>query len=420
MKGSFVRLITRRPTALTCGAAALVLLASACGGGASGGSSADGSGPVKVGSVLDTTGPLNIYGKTMSDATKLAINDINAHGGVLGRKLSLVSYDSQSNDAKYTQYVNSLAQRDKVSVIMGGITSASREAIRPIVDRTKTLYFYNEQYEGGVCDRDTFVTGVVPSQQLAALIPYAIQHFGKKIYVVAADYNYGHISADWVKKYAAQAGGQVVRSEFIPLDRSDFNSVINNLQSARPDVVLSLLVGGNHIAFYRQFAATGLGSSMHIASPTFGLGNEQVVLSPAESKGITVAFPYFQELSTPANQAFVNAWHTAYGTNYPYITDSGVAVWNGWHLWAAAVNQAKSLDRDKVTAALQSGIKVDAPDGTVTMDGPSHHVTQSISIGETNDKGFKILDTKNDVPPSYEQSVCDLVKNPNLNKQFTP
>jgi urea transport system substrate-binding protein len=409
-----------RLVALGCAVAA-TLMASACGTNSGGSSGADGSGPIKVGSILDATGPLNIYGTAMADATKLAIQDINDNGGVLGRQLQLVSYDAQSDNAKYTQYATTLASRDKVSVIMGGITSASREAIRPVADRTKTLYFYNEQYEGGVCDKNAFNTGVVPSQQLAALIPYAIQHYGKKLYVIAADYNYGHISADWVKKYAEQAGGQVVNSEFIPLESSDFGSVVNNLQSARPDVVVSLLVGGNHIAFYRQFASTGLGHSMHVVSPTFGLGNEQVVLAPNESQGIVVAYPYFQELKTPTNQKFVDMWHKAYGADYSYITDSAVAVWNGWHMWAEAVEQAKSVDRDKVIDALESGITVDSPSGQVAMDGPSHHVTQSVSIAETNaNKGFTVLDTKADVPPEYENSVCDLVKNPNTNKQFTP
>ena len=410
----------QRLAAYATAAAALLLFASAC--GSSGGSSADsGSGPIKVGSVLDATGPLNIYGTAMVDATNLAIKDINDNGGVLGRQLQLVSYDAQSDNAKYTQYATTLASKDRVSVIMGGITSASREAIRPVADRSKTLYFYNEQYEGGVCDQNTFNTGVVPSQQLAALVPYAVQNYGKKIYVVAADYNYGHISADWVKKYAEQAGAHVVNTEFIPLESSDFGSVINNLQSAKPDVVVSLLVGGNHIAFYRQFASTGLGQSMHLVSPTFGLGNEQVVLSPAESQGIVVAYPYFQELSNPTNQKFVDMWHQAYGADYSYITDSAVSVWNAWHMWAQAVDQGKSLDRDAVIKALQSGISMDSPSGKVSMDGPSHHVTQSVSIAQTNaSNGFDVLETTPDVAPSYEDSVCDLVKNPDTNKQFTP
>jgi urea transport system substrate-binding protein len=407
--------------------AAAALVAAGCGGsssssgGGGGNTNAADTSPVTVGSVLDRTGPLNIYGTAMNDATNMAVDDINAHGGVLGRKLKLVSYDAQSDQAKYAQYANRLALQDHAAVVMGGITSASREAIRPIFDRTKTLYFYNEQYEGGVCDINNYDTGVIPSQQLKALIPYAIQHFGKRLYVLAADYNYGQISAKWVAKYAKEAGGQVIGQQFIPLDSSDFGSAIDKLQQAKPDVVVSLLVGGNHIAFYRQFASAGLGSSMHIVSPTFGLGNEQVVVSAKEQKGIVVAYPYFQELNNATNQQFVAKWHQRYGANYPYITDSAVTVWNGWHLWAQAVNQAKSLDAAKVQTALQAGQSIDSPSGTVSLDGASHHVTQSISIAVTNGKkGFKVLTTQQNVPPAYEQSVCDLKSNPTLNKQFTP
>lgn len=400
-------------------AVAALLLTAACGGGGSS-SADDGKGPIKVGSILDETGPLNIYGTAMSDATKLAISDINDNGGVLGRDLDLVSYDAQSDNTKYTQFANAAAQKEKVAVLMGGVTSAAREAIRPVVDRTKTLYFYNEQYEGGVCDKNTFNTGVVPSQQLAALIPYAVKNFGKKLYVVAADYNYGQISATWVEKYAKKAGATVVGTKFVPLESSDFGSIINGIQSAKPDVVVSLLVGGNHIAFYRQFASSGLSKNMNIVSPTFGLGNEQVVLSD-EAKGITGAFPYFQEIKSEANTEFVNAWHAKYGDDYSYVTDSAVAVWNGWHLWAAAVKKAGTLDRAKVIKALESGISYDGPGGTVTMDGPSHHIVQNISIGEaTSQHSFNVVSTQEAVPPSFEQDVCDLVSKPSTNKQFTP
>lgn len=377
--------------------------------------------PITVGSILDETGGLNVYGKSMADATKLAIQSINESGGVLGRPLKLVMYDAQSDNAKYTTYANQLVLRDKVSVIMGGITSASREAIRPVADRYKTLYFYNEQYEGGVCDKNAFLTGIVPSQQIAPLVDWAIRNGKKKFYVLAADYNYGHISADWVKQYVAKAGGTVIGTDFIPLDVSEFGSVISKLQEAKPDVVFSLLVGGNHIAFYRQFAAAGLSSRMQIVSATFGLGNEQVVLSPKEASGIVVAFPYFQELGGADNDTFRAAWKKAYGDHYPYITDSAVAVWNGWHLWAMAVAKAGSTDRDKVIGALESGIAFDSPSGKVSMDAGTHHLVQNVHIARANEThGFTVIGEQQAVAPSYERSVCDLKARPNTARQFTP
>jgi branched-chain amino acid transport system substrate-binding protein len=407
---------------ITAIVAALALIAvTGCGGDDDDGGSEPSGDPIVVGSILDRTGPINIYGKAMHDATRFAIEDINRNGGVLGRRLDLASYDAQSANERYTQFARQLALDDQAEVIMGGITSASREAIRPIVDQQRVLYFYNEQYEGGVCDKNVFNTGVIPSQQLQALIPWTIDNVGPRLYVVAADYNYGQISAEWVEQYAEENGGEVVGTEFIPLESSNFGSVIGNIQQARPDAVVSLLVGGNHIAFYRDFAARGLRDRIRIVSPTFGLGNEQVVVTPDEAEGIVVAYPYFQELDNPTNREFVTRWHAAYGEDYDYITDSAVTVWNGWHLWAAAVEEAGTTDRDAVIEALETGVEFDSPSGRVELDGPSHHVAQNISIAEVNDeRGFDIIETRESVPPSYEQEVCDLVEDPTTNEQFTP
>lgn len=376
---------------------------------------------IPVGSILDATGPINIYGVPMIDATRFAVDDINASGGVLGRKLHLLETDGQSNNQIYAENGVKLILQDRVPVLMGGITSASREAVRPVVDKYRALYFYNEQYEGGVCDKLTFCTGVVPSQQLGVLVPWSVKNYGKTFYTLAADYNYGHISADWVKGYLQQSGGKLLGQEFIPLNVVNFNSVIQRLQSAKPAVVMSLLVGGNHIAFYRQFAAAGLKSKMQIVSATFGLGNEQVVLKPEEAEGIVVVYPYFQELDNPTNQKWVAAWHKRFGADFPYITDSACTVWNGWHLWAMAVNKAGSLDQAKVIGALESGLTFDSPEGSIKLDGATHHVVHSVHLAKVNQKhGFTILQTFADIKPSFMMKVCNLISNPNQHKQYTP
>ena len=376
---------------------------------------------IAVGSILDATGPINIYGLPMIDATKFAVDAINQSGGVLGHKLRLIETDCQSNNQVYAQNAVKLILDDKVSVLMGGITSASREAVRPVVDRYSSVYFYNEQYEGGVCDKLVFCTGVTPAQQLGVLVPWAAKQHGKRFYTLAADYNYGHISADWVKVYLKAAGGELSGEEFIPLDVVNFDSVIQRLQSAKPDVVMSLLVGGNHIAFYRQFAAAGLKEKMAIVSATFGLGNEQVVLKPQEAEGIVVIYPYFQELDNAVNKDWVAAWRKRFGANYTYITDSACTVWNGWHLWAMAVNKANSLDRDKVIAALETGLTFDSPEGTIRLDPKSHHVVHSVHLAKVNDKsGFSVMESFANVEPSDTMKVCDLNANPNEHKQYTP
>ena len=374
---------------------------------------------IRVGSLLDETGPLNIYGTPMADATRLAIADINASGGVLGRQLELVALDSKSDQNEYIAGADQLVAED-LAVVHAGITSASREAIRPTFGEAELLYFYNVLYEGGVCDRNTFVTGVVPTQQLQVLIPWAVENYGPRLYVLAADYNYGQISADWVRHYAAESGGEVVGEDFFPLDVAEFGTTISEVQSADPDVVVSVLVGGAHMSFYSQYAATG--ADMPVVSTSFGLGSEQVALDAASSEGIIVAYPYFQELDNPNNAEFTAAWYDAFGDDYPYITDLAVYVWEGWHLWADAVNRAGTLDREAVIAELETGtVGFDSPKGPVTLDGPSHHLVQPVSLARANDSnGFDVIETFENIPPSFEQQSCDLIANPDTNQQFTP
>ena len=378
-------------------------------------------GEIPVGSLLDGTGPINIYGLPMIDATRFALDDINASGGVLGKRLKLIQLDAQSDNQIYAQYATRLLVEDRVAVLMGGITSASREAVRPVVDKYKQVYFYNEQYEGGVCDKLVFCTGVTPAQQLGTLIPWAVAQYGKKVYTLAADYNYGHISADWVKVFLEKAGGTLVNQEFIPLDVVNFDSVIRRIESAKPDMVMSLLVGGNHIAFYRQFAAAGLKRKIPIVSATFGLGNEQFVLAPEEVEGLVVVYPYFQELDNSMNREWVPRWRQRYGQTYAYVTDSACTVWNGWHLWAMAVNKARSLERAAVVQALESGLRFRSPEGEITLNPQSHHVVHTVNLARVNDKrGFTIVKTFPNVPPADTIEVCDLIKNPNQATQYTP
>jgi urea transport system substrate-binding protein len=418
---------TTRSRLVRTGAAGLTVLLgaamSACQGGAfSSGSQGGGqsSGPIKVGMLLDQTGELNLAGKPMQKAAQMAVADVNAHGGVLGRKLELVSYDPQSDNGKYAQYASQLTQRDKVDVVMGGITSASREAIRPVTNRTKTLYLYNEPYEGGVCDKNTFLNGATLDQTIAPLMPWGIKKYGPKVYVVAADYNFGHNAAKWVQRLTKEAGGTVVSTEFVPLNVSDFNSIINHIQAAKPDVVASMLVGTNHVAFYRAYAAAGLNKSTPILSETFGLSGEQVVLDPKEADNIYVAASYYAALNRPENVAFKKLWHQTNGASYQEPTAQDVDVWNGVHLYAQAVAKAGSTDRTKVTQALESGVSFAGPGGKVSVDPKTHHTVFDVHIAQTNQSHtFDIVQTTPQVQPAWEQSVCDLQAKPTVNRQFS-
>ena len=278
--------------------------------------------------------------------TQLAVDEINAAGGVLGRKIQLIQYDSQSDIALYTKFAQQLVRQDKADVVHAGITSASREAIRPTFTRANTLYFYNILYEGGVCDRNTVCTGTTPAQANEPLVEVGMKRWGNKVYIVAADYNYGQITAKWLAHYIGQRKGTVAKTDFFPLDVADFGSTIAKIQQEKPNFVISALVGGAHMSFYRQWAASGMNKRIPLASTTFGVGNEHLALSPAEGDGILIVGNYSQEIQTPANKNFLAAFGKRFGDT-KIVHELAVSQYQGIKLWAECVKKAGSLDAER-------------------------------------------------------------------------
>jgi len=375
--------------------------------------------PIKIGSIFDLTGDLNIYGIHQSRALHLAVEKINQDGGLLGRKVEIVESDAQSQQAKYTQYANTLLMRDRISALFAGLTSSAREAIRPIARRANIPYFYSSLYEGGACDKQTFITGPSASQQLGVLIPWAIKTHGRRLFVMAPDYNFGTISTEWIKKYATDNQAEVVGTDILPLTVTDYSPTIQKIQVAKPDVVVALPVGANQTGFLEQFAAAGLKQKIALVSTNYGSGNQQIALSVDAARGIVVSPEYVSSAPNPQNDAFKAAWRAKFQTTDPIIGEA-VDVWNAALLWASAVKKGGSVETDKVIAALESGLALDSPNGAITLDPRSHHLVQSIFIAKGNDKrDFDIIETHSGVAPNFEQKVCDLIAHPQLAKHFT-
>ena len=374
-------------------------------------------GPIKLGAIQDNSGVLDIYGKPMVMATAMAVDEINAAGGLLGRQIELKQYDSQSDIALYTKYAQQLVRDDKVDVAHAGITSASREAIRQTFRRGNVLYFYNVLYEGGVCDRNCFCTGTTPAQAVEPIIDYAMKKWGNKVYVLAADYNYGQITAKWVAHYVEERKGSVLATNFFPLDVSDFGSTIAKIQDAAPNFVVAALVGGAHMSFFRQWAASGMNKKIPLTSTTFGVGNEHLALSPAEGDGIVIAGNYSPELDTPANKKFLAAWAKRYG-DAKVVHELAVSQYQGILLWAEGVRKAGSVEHDAVVKALETGIKIDGPAGPVTVEPKTYHCALDIHLMVVKDQKLTIIETATQRPPSDTAQYCDLQKNPDDNKQY--
>lgn len=374
--------------------------------------------PIKIGNILDQTGGLNIYSLKQMKAVAMAVDEINAAGGLVGRPLELIFYDAQSSNQLYSQYATQALLRDEVDTIHGGVTSSSREVIRPIVQRFESLYFYTALYEGGVCDRRHVSTGMVPGQQLDALCPYVVNELGgKKGYILAADYNYGHITSRWLQKYIRDLGGEDLAVEFIPLDVSNFSSVIARIQDAKPDVVWSALVGAAHMSFYRQFHSAVGKDEILVAGTTYGIGNEHKELSAEEGEGIVVATSFFDTLDTEAANDFVRRFHEYTGET-DNIGEYGEYGYRGVTLWAEAVRRAGSAEPDAVIEAL-GGTSVEGAGGLYTIDGQTNHTTMNIHVARQNaSQDFEPIKTFEQRDPIDTMMVCNLHENPDDTTQY--
>ena len=376
---------------------------------------------IKIGMLEDLSGDFSLCGTYKSHAMELAIKEINETGGLLGKQLKLIAPDCQSDNQRYQEMARKLILEDEVDVIMGGFSSASREAIRPIMDEYGMLYFYNNQYEGGVADHFTFCTGAVPEHQVMPLMEYMIKEYGPKVYTIAADYNFGQLTAQWVKKATVKYGGEIVGEEFLPLSVSQFSSSIEKIQQADPDVLVDLITGVTQSSFYGQWFAANSKNIPIATTINIAQGYEHLRFDPPACANMYVTAQFVEELDTPAAKDFVARYRALY-PNDPYVGMEAAAQYTGMMLYAEAVRKAGTTEVEAVIDALESGVSFDGPAGLVTIYGPTHHAIMDIWIVYSDENHQISFKTKYDqiVPDWIEtEKGCNLmVEAPNV--QFTP
>jgi branched-chain amino acid transport system substrate-binding protein len=303
--------------------------------------------------------------------------------GILGREVEMPAPDGQSNNAIWQQLARKLIQEDKVDVLVAGFASAEREAIRPIVDQFKQLYFYTNQYEGGVADAYTFCTGPVCEQQVIPGVQYMVETFGPRGYTIAADYNFGQLTAAWTRAFAPLVGGQIIGEEFIPLSVSEFSQVIARIQEAKPDWVMTLLVGQNHHNYYPQAAAAGLQYPM-VSTVNMAQGYEHKRFAPPSMARMHNAIQYQLEVPTPRNRAFVKRWMEMFPDDQ-YIGEMAQNTYFTIHLYAKAARLAGTTDQETVRQALHLGWSIEAPEGAVFLEPGTHHCAHYIRLATTDE-----------------------------------
>lgn len=376
--------------------------------------------PIKLGVLEDQSGDFAVATIGKVHGIQLATEEINAAGGIDGRPLELVVYDTQSDNTRYQEFMRRVLQRDKVDAVFAGFSSASREAYRPIVNQFDGFAFYNNQYEGGVCDANMVVTGAVPEQQFSTLIPYMIEKYGKKVYTIAADYNFGQISAEWVRNIVKENGGEMVGEEFIPLGVSQFSQTIQNIQTAKPDVLVTLLVGTAQASYYEQAGAANLKVPM-ASSVNVGQGYEHKRFKAPSLANMYATVNYIEEVGTPASKAFVEKWHKKFPTE-PYINQEAENSYSAVYLYKQMVERAKSTKRDDIRKVIAQGdVCFDAPEGKVCIDPKSQHMSHTIYLAHVGeDHTIDFPKVWQDVKPYWlGDSGCDLTKS-DPSEQYTP
>lgn len=332
---------------------------------------------IKIGIIDDHTGDFALPNIPKSHGAQLAVDEINAKGGVNGSKLKLIVYDGQSDVNRYQDLAQRLTLGDKVNVIMAGYTSSEREAARAVAVKNKTIFWHNNQGEGGISSRYSFFTGPVPEQQVLPGIKFMIKKFGPRFYILSPDYGFGHVNSQWTHVAAGIYGGKVLNEEFIPLGNSEFSATIQRIQKAKPDFLAVYMVGAAQSQFFPQAAAAGLTALPKFSTVNLQQGYEHKRFKPPVLYNMWVPTEYQEELPTPANKRFVKAWHAKWPRE-PYINEPGRDAYVAVNLMAEAWKKAGTADTDKTIAALQSGVSFRAPDGPVQLDPAVHHCAMTM------------------------------------------
>ncbi|MDO5898211.1 urea ABC transporter substrate-binding protein [Agrobacterium sp. Azo12] len=377
--------------------------------------------PIKLGVLEDQSGDFAAATIGKVHGIQLAAEEINAAGGIAGRPLELVVYDTQSDNTRYQEFMRRVLQRDKVDAVFAGFSSASREAYRPIVNQFDGFAFYNNQYEGGVCDANMVVTGAVPEQQFSTLLPYMMETYGKKVYTIAADYNFGQISAEWVRNIVKEGGGEMVGEEFIPLGVSQFSQTIQNIQAAKPDFIVTLLVGTAQASYYEQAAAANVNLPMG-SSVNVGQGYEHKRFKPPSLANMYATVNWIEEVDNPQSKAFVEKWHKKF-PDEPYINQEAENSYLAVYLYKQMVERADgSTKKDELRKIIAQGdVCFDAPEGKVCLDPKSQHMSHTIYLAKVNDDhSISFPKVWNDIKPYWlGEAGCDLTKN-DPSAQYTP
>jgi branched-chain amino acid transport system substrate-binding protein len=382
---------------LAAASAALLLVMHGGTHAASAASRSASSAPIRLGMPVGLTGANSVVAPSVVQAAELAVDEINAAGGVLGRPLALVVVDDQSGAEGAKKAIAALGPQ--VDAILAMETSAARNAALPIVDRLQLPYIYTSFYEGHACSPWLHANGWVPEQQVRPVVQYLAEQKGARSFFLAgSDYAFGRGMLAYARKLIEAQGGQVVGEEYLPVDQADWSGVIAKMKAARPDALLSATAGGAPNVW--------LAKQLHAAGMKMPYGNLAIDEHTAKgiggaATGMLMAASYFAGIESPENTRFQRHLLVKFGAGVLPPNELSVPQYEAVYLYKAAVERAGGTEAAKVLQALGT-VSFQGPRGVVRMD-QDHHAALSMRLGQVRSDGsVSVLKTYPDVPPGKQ------------------
>jgi branched-chain amino acid transport system substrate-binding protein len=362
--------------------------------------------PARVGLITDQTGALSFMGVANVNLAKMVTDDINAHGGLLGRPVELYVEDSATDDEVAHTAAARLVREADVDVVIGGIYSSTRQAIkRPVVDEAAKLYIYPEQYEGQESHPLIFCTGPVPAQQLDPFIPWLMrQTRAGKFYMPSADYIWPHTLNKKVRDLVTSRGGEIVGEEYFPLDHTEYTRIVADIMASGAEVVFNTIVPPGLTPFLAQLHDAGfLARGGQLVCTYFD--ENFLNLVPAEHvEGLYGCLDYYRDVRDPFSVELLNRYDARYPGSAMFTAGSACSgTYRALKMWAAAVTEAGSLDQDEVIAALDHASISEGPGGPAEMVPGEHHVRMNMCIARSEGGTFKVVENLGCIDPQERQ-----------------
>lgn len=351
---------------------------------------------IKIGLLFAMSGATAITEDTMYKSAKLAVDEINAAGGINGKKIVTVEEDYATDAATAAEKMKKLILQDKVVATVGLYTSASRIAAAPVVEENDGILVYPTFYEGEKPSPNIVYTGIVPNQQGDLYVPWLVENVGKNFFLLGTDTVYAALINKQCKETLSTCGGNVVGEELVPNGHSDFSSIINKIKESKADVIYCNLNGDSAVAFYKQYNSYGLNpDTTPIAS---FITDESMVqaLGADLAKGHYTSVNYFNTVDTPENKAYLEKYAKKYGSSEG-VTAVGESSYTSVMLLAEAMKKSEKLDTESILKAFDN-LEYDAPQGHIKIDPDTHHIWAKARIGRVNADGkFDVVFESDDI-----------------------